>query len=141
MSGRPDAAAQWPGHLPVGQVRFARESAHYDRTVGFYRDVIGLPVLESFEGSFREDGTIFGLPDGSLQLEIVRSNEPAAPVNRIDMLVLYFPDAPAREQLIARLAAAGMEPASQHPFWEANGGVTYRDPDGRDVVFVPWAYR
>jgi hypothetical protein len=38
------------------------------------------------------------------------------------------------------MAAAGVEPAAQHPSWAANGGVTYRDPDGREVVFVSWAY-
>ena len=54
--------------------------------------------------------------------------------------VFYLPDATARERLVARMAAAGLEPASQHPYWQANGGVTYRDPDGREVVFVSWVY-
>jgi len=105
-------------------VRVGRASAHYDQTVQFYRDLVGLPVLESFEGSYGEDGTIFGLPDTSVHLEIVRSTEPAIPVDRIDMLVFYLPDSAARERLVARMAAAGMEPASQHPYWQANGGVT-----------------
>ena len=38
------------------------------------------------------------------------------------------------------MAAAGEERASQHPYWQANGGLTYRDPDGREVVFVSWTY-
>jgi len=88
----------------------------------------------------REDGTIFGLPDTASHLEIVRSPEPAVPVDRIDSLVFYLPDTAARERLVARMAAAGLEPASQHPYWQANGGVTYRDPDGREVVFVSWVY-
>jgi hypothetical protein len=41
---------------------------------------------------------------------------------------------------MARMAAAGLEPTSQHPYWQANGGVTYQDPDGREVVFVSWVY-
>jgi hypothetical protein len=61
-------------------------------------------------------------------------------VDRIDMLVFYLPGAAARERLVARMAAAGLEPAPQHPYWQANGGVTYRDPDGREVVFVSWVY-
>ncbi|HXQ56488.1 MAG TPA: VOC family protein, partial [Actinomycetes bacterium] len=69
--------------------------------------------------------------------EIVRSAEPTVPVDRIDSLVFYLPDTAARERL---MAAAGLEPASQHPYWQANGGVTYRDPDGREVVFVSWVY-
>jgi hypothetical protein len=113
---------------------------HYDQTVQFYRDIVGLPVLERFEASYGEDGTIFGLPDTATQLEIVRSTGPAIAVDRIDTLVLYLSDAAAQERLVAKMAAAGLEPAPQHPYWEANGGVTYRDPDGREVVFVSWVY-
>jgi catechol 2,3-dioxygenase-like lactoylglutathione lyase family enzyme len=140
MSTPPDAVGRWPEHLPVGAVRVGRTSAHYDQTVRFYRDFVGLPVLEHFEASYGEDGTIFGLPDTASHLEIVRSTAPAVPVDRIDSLVFYLPDTAARERLIARMAAAGLEPASQHPYWQANGGVTYRDPDGREVVFVSWVY-
>jgi hypothetical protein len=140
MPNRPQTAARWPEHLPVGAVRVGRSSAHYDQAVRFYRDLVGLPVLESFAGSYSEDGTIFGLPDSSVQLEIVRSTAPAVGVDRVDMLVLYLADAAAQERLIARMAAAGMEPTSQHPYWQANGGVTYQDPDGREVVFVSWVY-
>jgi hypothetical protein len=140
MSTPLDAVGRWPEHLPVGAVRVGRASAHYDQTVQFYRELVGLLVLESFEGSYGEDGTIFGLPDTSVHLEIVRSTEPVIPVDRIDMLVFYLPDWAARDRLVARMAAAGREPASQHPYWQANGGVTYRDPDGREVVFVSWTY-
>ena len=121
-------------------MRVGRSSAHYDQAVRFYRDLVGLPVLERFAGSYGEDGTIFGLPDSSVQLEIVRSPEPAVGADRVDMLVFYLPDAAAQELLIARMAAAGMEPTSQHPYWQAKGGVTYQDPDGREVVFVSWVY-
>jgi hypothetical protein len=97
-------------------------------------------VLDSFAASYGEDGTIFGLPDSSVQLEIVRSAAPVVRADRIDMLVFYLPDSAAQERLIARMAAAGVEPTSQHPYWQANGGVTYQDPDGREVVFVSWVY-
>jgi catechol 2,3-dioxygenase-like lactoylglutathione lyase family enzyme len=140
MSTPAEAVGRWPEHLPVGAVRVGRTSAHYDQTVRFYRDLVGLPVLERFQASYGEDGTIFGLPDTAWQLEIVRSTAPAVPVNRIDSLVFYLPDTAARERLVARMAAAGLEPSSQHPYWQANGGVTYRDPDGREVVFVSWVY-
>jgi catechol 2,3-dioxygenase-like lactoylglutathione lyase family enzyme len=140
MSNRPEGAARWPEHLPVGALRVARSSAHYDQAVQFYRDLVGLPVLESFAASYGEDGMIFGLPDSSVQLEIVRSTEPAVRVDRLDMLVLYLADEAAQEGVMARMAAAGVEPTSQHPYWQANGGVTYRDPDGRELVFVSWVY-
>jgi Glyoxalase/Bleomycin resistance protein/Dioxygenase superfamily len=140
MPNRPEGAGRWPEHLPAGALRVGRSSAHYEQAVRFYRDLVGLPVLESFAGSYGEDGTIFGLPDTAVQLEIVRSTAPAVRVDRVDMLVLYLPDAAAQERLIARMAAAGVEPTSQHPYWQANGGVTYQDPDGREVVFVSWVY-
>jgi catechol 2,3-dioxygenase-like lactoylglutathione lyase family enzyme len=140
MPNRPERASRWPEHLPVGAVRVSRSSAHYDQAVRFYRDLVGLAVLDSFAASYGEDGTIFGLPDTSVQLEIVRSTAPVVRVDRVDMLVFYLPDEVAQERLTARMAAAGVEPASQHPYWQANGGVTFQDPDGREVVFVSWVY-
>jgi hypothetical protein len=60
---------RWPGHLPVGALRVVRWSANYDQTVLFYRDMIGLPVLETFHDSYGLDGTILGLPGGTVHLE------------------------------------------------------------------------
>jgi hypothetical protein len=74
-------------------------------------------------------------------LEIVRVREPAGPVNRFDQLVFYLADEPSQQDVMARLAAHGLQPAlQQHPYWQANGGVTYHDPDGRGVVFASWIY-
>jgi hypothetical protein len=55
-------ARAWPEHLRVGALRVVRWSARYDETVTFYRDVVGLPVLETFHASYGLDGTILGLP-------------------------------------------------------------------------------
>jgi len=140
MSTRSGGAGRWPEHLPVGAVRVGRSSTHYEQTIRFYRDLVGLPVLDSFAASYGEDGTIFGLPDTSVQLELVRSAAPVVRADRLDMLVFYLPDAAAQERLVARMAAGGVAPVSQHPYWQANGGVTYQDPDGRQVVFVSWVY-
>jgi hypothetical protein len=56
----------WPEHLPVGALRVVWWSARYDEAVAFYRDGIGLPVLETFHDSYGLDGTILGLPGRSL---------------------------------------------------------------------------
>ena len=64
--------ARWPAHLPVGALRVVRWSARYDQTVVFYPDIIGLPLLETFQDSYGLDGTILGLPGGAVHLEIVR---------------------------------------------------------------------
>ena len=54
--------------------------------------------------------------------------------------MFYLPDAASREQIEARLAAAGAHPVPQIDYWQANGGVTYQDPDGWEVVFASWIY-
>jgi len=132
--------ARWPEHLPVGALRVVRWSAHYDQTVVFYRDAIGLPALETFHDSYGLDGTILGLPGGPVHLEIVRWPDAPLLAPGLDQLVFYLPDAAVRERITARLAAAGVEPVAQIGYWQANGGVTYQDPDGREVVFASWVY-
>jgi len=132
--------ARWPAHLSVGALRVVRWSARYEETVTFYRDTIGLPVLETFRDSYGLDGTILGLPGDRVHLEIVRAGQASYPGGGLDQLVFYLPDAAAREQMQARLAAAGARPVAQIGYWQANGGVTYQDPDGREVVFASWVY-
>jgi catechol 2,3-dioxygenase-like lactoylglutathione lyase family enzyme len=135
-----DGRAHWPEHLPVGALRVVRWSARYEQTVVFYRDFLGLPVLETFQDSYGLDGTILGLPGGPVHLEIVRSPDGRDTVPGLDQLVFYLPDATAQERVTARLAAAGIHPVAQIDYWQANGGVTYQDPDGREVVFASWIY-
>ncbi|HEY0225546.1 MAG TPA: VOC family protein, partial [Mycobacterium sp.] len=45
-----------------------------------------------------------------------------------------------QQAAVARLQQAGHQPVEQHPNWAATGAVTYRDPDGREVVFAPFVY-
>jgi hypothetical protein len=104
------------------------------------RDTIGLPVLETFRDSYGLDGTILGLPSGPVHLEIVRLGDAPLPAHGPDQLVFYLPDAAAEARMTARLAAAGVDPVAQIDYWEANGGATYQDPDGREVVFASWIY-
>jgi catechol 2,3-dioxygenase-like lactoylglutathione lyase family enzyme len=119
-----------------------RSSSHYEATVHFYRDLIGLPVIDEFRDSYGEDGTIFGLPGWSTHLEVVRSKQDARPVDPFDQIVLYLPDEAAVEKATRRLVADGVNPIDkQHPYWDENGGVTFLDPDGRGVIFVCWVYR
>lgn len=124
----------------MGALRVVRWSTHYDETVAFYRDTIGLPVLETFHDSYGLDGTILGLPDGHVHLEIVRLADAPHPPHGLDQLVFYLPDAAAQQRVRARLAAAAIHPVAQIDYWQANGGVTYQDPDGREVVFASWVY-
>ncbi|MGH3916462.1 MAG: VOC family protein [Pseudonocardiaceae bacterium] len=136
----PPVAGTWPAHLAtIGAVRFARRSQHFEQSVAFYRDLVGLPVREVFRASYGTDGVIFGLPGASVTLEIVRSEDPV-PVDAHEQLCLYFPDRHARDDARQRLSAAGLQPVPSHPYWAATGAVTYHDPDGREVVFAPFVY-
>lgn len=130
----------WPKELAsIGAIRFARAYYRYTEAVHFFRDLVGLPLYEQFEGSYGENGTIFALPTPALTLEVVEATEPPRD-SRHDSLCLYFPDREKMNAATSRLKAAGIEPSESHPYWAATGGVTYRDPDGRQVVFAPFVY-
>jgi len=93
--GRP-IPTRWACEEGPAALRWARSSAHYDATVAFYRDAVGLPIVGEFTASFGEDGTIFGLRDTSIQMEIVRAH-PASDgdPDGFDQLVHYLNDAEA----------------------------------------------
>ena len=130
----------WPVQLAsIGGIRFARRSSNFEETVLFYRELVGLPLYETFTASYGSNGAIFGLPSWNLTLEIVQAVDEIA-VDNHEQLCLYFPDQQAQQAAIARLQQAGLESVEQHPYWEANGAVTYRDPDGREVVFAPFVF-
>ena len=136
----PRPKPDWPEDLAsIGAIRFGRTYYHYNEAVHFFRDLIGLPLYEQFEGSYGENGSIFGLPTSAFTFEVVQGTEPT-PVSAYDALCLYFPDQKAQQAAMSRLKAAGVEPSDSHPYWVATGGVTYRDPDGRQVVFAPFIY-
>jgi catechol 2,3-dioxygenase-like lactoylglutathione lyase family enzyme len=131
----------WPDHLSPGAVRFSYASANYDAVVAFFRDVVGLPVVTEFAGSFGEDGVVLGLPGVQTHLEIVRGGSGARAVDPLDQLVFYLSGHGAVAAATAPLRAAQtpLDPAP-HPYWVARGAVVYLDPDGRRVVFAPWVF-
>ncbi len=139
-SEKPCRTTQWPTDLAsIGSIRFARRSSNFKETVRFYRELVGLPLHETFGESYGSNGAIFGLPSSNLTFEIVEAVDAVA-VDHHEQLCLYFPDKQAQQAAIARLQEAAAEPVEQHPYWEATGAVTYRDPDGREVVFAPFVY-
>jgi hypothetical protein len=140
MVHREKSGDGWSEELAsVGALRFARRSAHFEDTVRFYRDLVGLPLCATFAESFGSTGAIFGLPRSTMTFEIVQATEPVA-VDGHEQLCLYFPDAAAQQRATTRLAESGAEPVDSHPYWAATGAVTYRDPDGREVVFAPFVF-
>jgi len=141
MADDSSTRGQWPSDLRVGSLRIVRSSFHYEASVRFYQDLVGLPVIDEFRDSYGEDGTIFGLPGWPTHLEVVRSSNEVGSINPFDQVVFYMPDEAAVRDATRKLRAAGVKPTdSQHPYWDDNGGVTFLDPDGRSVVYVSWVY-
>lgn len=136
----------WPAHLAVGAVRFARPTARYDEVVVFYRDVVGLPVLGQWrgdEGHAGYDGVLFGLPGTPVHLEITQHGDPPRipephPENQ---LVLYLRGPEAVATAATKLTAAGHRPvAAANPYWPERGAITFQDPDGWSLVLAPWVF-
>ncbi|OOK70739.1 hypothetical protein BZL30_6005 [Mycobacterium kansasii] len=88
-----------------------RRSSNFEEAVRFYRDLVGLPLYETFGESYGSNGAIFGLPSWNLTLEIVEAVDEVA-VDHHEQLCLYFPDNQAHQAAMARLRTAGSSPSS-----------------------------
>ena len=110
----PRPETDWPEELAsIGAIRFGRTYYHYEEAVHFFRDLVGLPLYEQFEGSYGENGSIFGLPSSAVTFEVVQATEPT-PIPAYDALCLYFPDQKAQQAAMSRLKAAGLKPSESH---------------------------
>jgi catechol 2,3-dioxygenase-like lactoylglutathione lyase family enzyme len=56
-----------------GQFRFAYFTPDYDSTVAFYRDGLGLPILESWDRDAGDRGALFAAASGIIEV-LVRPN-------------------------------------------------------------------
>ncbi|MDI2130414.1 VOC family protein [Yinghuangia seranimata] len=137
---------EWPSHLSVGAVRFARPTARYDAVVAFYEDALGLPVLGRWrgdEGHAGYDGVLIGLPGTPVHLEVTQHGSPPVipephPENQ---LVLYMTGPDAVAEAAARMREHGHEPVeAANPYWPERGCLCFEDPDGWVVVLAPWVF-
>ena len=120
------------------QVRVERPARNFEAVVSFYRDVVGLPVLASFEDHDGYSGVVFGLPDASRQLELVFHEGQLPTPTSEDQLVLYLGSAERVTSEAARIRAAGCEPTvAANPYWARTGAVCFLDPDGYLLVVSP----
>ena len=123
------ARPSWTG------ARLARPARDLARSVRFYRDLVGLPLVGGFTGHAGYDGVFFGLPGGG-ELELTAGPVRPAPPTEEDLLVLYLDTYREVESTGARLSAAGVaRVASPNPYWNRTG-QTYLDPDGYRVVLA-----
>ena len=129
---------QWPANLPVVRVRVARPTDRFEQVIAFYRDGIGLRVLETFEGA-GYTGALLGLPGVDYHLEFThheKGSDCPAP-SKDNLLVLYMHDRAAMNRIVERLGTMDYPPVEpENPYWSADRAVTVEDPDGWRVVLM-----
>jgi hypothetical protein len=129
---------QWPIDLPVVRVRVARPTDRFEEVVAFYRDGIGLRVLQLFEGA-GYTGVLLGLPAIAYHLEFTHHEDGSdcpAP-SKDNLLVLYMYDREALDRIVERLATMGYPSVPpENPYWSADRSVTIEDPDAWRVVLM-----
>jgi hypothetical protein len=125
----------------MSQIRVARPTGDLGAAASFYADVVGFPVLATFEDHDGYSGVILGLPDATRQLELVfREGVVPAPTPE-DQLVVYLGSAAKVTANSGRIRAAGFEPrVSPNPYWDRTGAVCFVDPDGYWLVLSPDAW-
>ena len=128
-------SGRWSADLPVAAVRFARATSALEECRRFYAEVVGLEVLHEFHDHDGYDGVVLGLPDQSVQLELIRFRGHEAEPDAENALVLYVEDSGAA--LRSRLAGDVELLVPENPYWSRLGAFAIADPDGCQVLLVP----
>jgi len=127
----------WPPQLEVGSLRFVRSSAHYDATVEFYRDLVGLPVIDEFQAMTPE------VESGWVRLKArIEPPRPAPQVQAPKPGFLADLQALIARPAVAALAAAQMAAlafggwlvALSQPAYHALGSAP--EPAGANVIVI-----
>ena len=115
----------------------ALRCASLERSVGFYREVLGLEVLRRWPGAGGTDRSVW-LSTGKGFLALERASAPGidgafdeAP-GGWQVVALEIPRA-EREAWEARLARAGVPVARRSPF-----SIFFQDPEGNRVALSHW---
>ena len=130
---------KWPAEFPVIWVRVALPTDRLEEVVAFYRDGIGLQVLESFGPHDGYVGVLLGLPGTGYHLEFTHheAGSPCPAPTRDNLLVFYLSQRSAIDHVVERLHSMGYPSVPpENPYWSADRSVTIEDPDGWRVVFM-----
>lgn len=123
--------------MKIPTIRIARPSDDLDALLRFYRDGLGLKVLNTFEDHDGFDGIMLGHESSPYHLEFTKKQGHFAgrAPTQDNLLVLYYPVASEWRIAVQRMRDAGFVPTrSFNPFWDREG-LTFEDPDGYRVVF------
>jgi catechol 2,3-dioxygenase-like lactoylglutathione lyase family enzyme len=124
------------------QLRVARPTDAWDEILRFYRDGLGLEVIDSFKDHDGFDGIMLGHRGQQYHFEFTRkSGHPAGRAPTQDnLLVFYYADAEEWERAVARMTRHGYTPVPAfNPYWDARG-KTFEDADGYRVVLQQAAW-
>lgn len=122
--------------LGRAHLRVARPTGQLEAVVAFYRDGLGLEVLDHFEGHDGFDGVMLGPKGAAYHLEFTKKAGHAAgrAPTEDNLLVFYLPDADEWARAVARMEKAGFRAVKAfNPYWDKNGR-TFADPEGYRVV-------
>jgi catechol 2,3-dioxygenase-like lactoylglutathione lyase family enzyme len=113
--------------------RVARPARDLERSIAFYRDLLGLSHRGGFTDHDGYDGVFFALPGGG-ELELTSGPADPRPGTEEDLLVLYVATSDEVEAVAIALVSAGVRtvPAA-NPYWN-RWGRTFLDPDGHRIV-------
>ena len=140
MTSSNDLASSRP--LRGVTLRVARPTDDLEAVVNFYRDALGLDVIDHFEDHGGIDGVMLGFAGAPYHLEFTRQRGMSAgrAPTEDNLLVFYVPDRREWEAVMARLAASGHDAVSSiNPNWD-RAGMTFEDPDGYRIVIQNGAW-
>lgn len=129
--------------MKIPTFRIVRPTDNPDALLPFYRDGLGLTVLDSFQDHDGFDAIIMGRENVPYHFAFTRTDKHQvgkAPTKE-NLLVFYLPDHAEWENAVERMKATGFVPVSAfNPYWDKKG-VTFEDPDGYRIVLqqTDWA--
>ena len=129
--------------MKIPTFRIVRPTDNLDALLPFYRDGLGLTVLDSFQDHDGFDAIIMGRENVPYHFAFTRTDKHQAgkAPTKENLLVFYLPDHAEWENAVERMKATGFVPVSAfNPYWDKKG-VTFEDPDGYRIVLqqTDWA--
>jgi catechol 2,3-dioxygenase-like lactoylglutathione lyase family enzyme len=117
-------------------LRIARPTDDLEAVTRFYRDGLGLEVIDSFVDHEGFDGVMLGRVGEAYHLEFThqRAHSVGRAPTMDNLFVFYLPDRGEWEQAVQRMIDRDYPPKpSYNPYWDVNG-KTFEDPDGYRIV-------
>lgn len=129
--------------MKIPTFRIVRPTDNPDALLPFYRDGLGLTVLDSFQDHDGFDAIIMGRENVPYHFAFTRTDKHQAgkAPTKENLLVFYLPDHAEWENAVERMKATGFVPVSAfNPYWDKKG-VAFEDPDGYRIVLqqTDWA--